>query len=263
MVFCVRQHITIEKHDLKYTYLALTLAPLLNVALAAQANETTSSDPIERIEVAGQALKSKNLSIKNTTVNGPFGDNLALQDIARSVTPISKELIEQLNITTLHDVLAVSPNTYAASGFGAPSLPTIRGQLGELFQDGTRRQAGNNGFGVPLSFNAIEQIDVVKGAPPVLFGSSQRNGGFVNTSCSVDPCLCGISAWRSGDHNGLFKVSRWRQQWWHNQDQVTHGQYSFGKESRPAQRSPHRHQHQPPLPRAQLHSQGRGSHRQR
>lgn len=180
MVFCVHQHKTIEKHDLKYTYLALTLAPLLNVALAAQATETKSPDPIERIEVAGQALKYKNLSIKNTTVNGPFGDNLALQDIARSVTPISKDLIEQLNITTLHDVLAVSPNTYAASGFGAPSLPTIRGQLGELFQDGTRRQAGNNGFGVPLSFNAIEQIDVVKGAPPVLFGSSQRNGGFVN-----------------------------------------------------------------------------------
>ena len=79
----------------------------------------------------------------------------------------------------------MSPNTYAASGFGAPSLPTIRGQLGELFQDGTRRQAGNNGFGVPLSFNSVEQIDVVKGAPPVLFGSSQRNGGFVNLPSKV------------------------------------------------------------------------------
>jgi outer membrane receptor protein involved in Fe transport len=89
-------------------------------------------------------------------------------------------MMEALNITTLQDILAVSPNTYAATGFGAPSLPTIRGQLGELLQDGVRRQAGNNGFGVPLSFNAIEQIDVVKGPPPVLFGTSQRNGGFVN-----------------------------------------------------------------------------------
>ncbi|XQF91824.1 TonB-dependent receptor plug domain-containing protein (plasmid) [Pseudoalteromonas espejiana] len=74
-------------------------------------------------------------------------------------------------MTTLQDVLAVSPNTYSASGFGAPSLPTIRGQLGELFQDGTRRQAGNNGFGVPLSFNSVEQIDVVKGAS-VLFAQA-------------------------------------------------------------------------------------------
>ncbi|MGO3423678.1 MAG: TonB-dependent receptor [Pseudoalteromonas distincta] len=168
---------------MKLAYLALSLATILNTplnAFAAEESKTAKEGAIERIQVAGQVIKSQGLSVKNATVDGPFGDNLALRDIARSVTPISSELIEQLNITTLQDVLAVSPNTYSASGFGAPSLPTIRGQLGELFQDGTRRQAGNNGFGVPLSFNSIEQIDVVKGAPPVLFGSSQRNGGFVN-----------------------------------------------------------------------------------
>ncbi|MGJ8693970.1 MAG: TonB-dependent receptor [Thalassotalea sp.] len=169
---------------MKQTYLVVSIATILNipfVTFAAQDAVTASkAQSLEVIEVIGHANKSLGLSIKDTTVDGPFGDNVAVQDIARSVTPISSELIEQLNITTLQDVLAVSPNTYAASGFGAPSLPTIRGQLGELFQDGTRRQAGNNGFGVPLSFNAVEQIDVVKGAPPVLFGSSQRNGGFVN-----------------------------------------------------------------------------------
>ena len=148
----------------------------LALPLVTQAAEA----PVEVIEVIGQANNTQGLSVKDTSIDGPFGDNIALKDIARSVTPISSELIEQLNITSLQDVLAVSPNTYSASGFGAPSLPTIRGQLGELFQDGVRRQAGNNGFGVPLSFNAVEQIDVVKGAPTVLFGSSQRNGGFVN-----------------------------------------------------------------------------------
>ena len=171
---------------MKHAYLALSLATILNTPLVAFAAEKSQvKDSIEHIEVAGQVIKSQGLSVKNETIDGPFGDNLALQDIARSVTPISSELIEQLNITTLQDVLAVSPNTYSASGFGAPSLPTIRGQLGELFQDGTRRQAGNNGFGVPLSFNSVEQIDVVKGAPPVLFGSSQRNGGFVNLQSKV------------------------------------------------------------------------------
>lgn len=171
---------------MKHAYLALSLATILNTPLVAfAADKTQTQNSIEHIEVAGQVIKSQGLSVKNETIDGPFGDNLALQDIARSVTPISSELIEQLNITTLQDVLAVSPNTYSASGFGAPSLPTIRGQLGELFQDGTRRQAGNNGFGVPLSFNSVEQIDVVKGAPPVLFGSSQRNGGFVNLQSKV------------------------------------------------------------------------------
>ncbi|XQW83495.1 TonB-dependent receptor [Thalassotalea piscium] len=167
---------------MKLSSLSLSVAAILTTPLTYANNlaETQQPESIEVIEITSQAIKSQGLSVKNATVDGPFGDNLAIQDIARSVTAISSELIEQLNITTLQDVLAVSPNTYSASGFGAPSLPTIRGQLGELFQDGTRRQAGNNGFGVPLSFNAVEQIDIVKGAPPVLFGSSQRNGGFVN-----------------------------------------------------------------------------------
>ena len=168
---------------MKYTILALTIAATLNFSISVNAAEPVidaNQNSVERLEVVGQKVYSQGLSVKDALIDGPFGNNLALKDIPRSVTPISSELIEQLNITTLQDVLAVSPNTYSASGFGAPSLPTIRGQLGELFQDGVRRQAGNNGFGVPLSFNAVEQIDVVKGAPPVLFGSSQRNGGFVN-----------------------------------------------------------------------------------
>jgi outer membrane receptor protein involved in Fe transport len=174
---------------LKHAYLALSIATVLNIPLVTHAEEANKYAAVERIEVFGQANHTQGLSVKDAFVDGPFGENIALKDIARSVTPISSELIEQLNITTLQDVLAVSPNTYSASGFGAPSLPTIRGQLGELYQDGTRRQAGNNGFGVPLSFNSIQQIDVVKGAPPVLFGSSQRNGGFVNLhskTASVD-----------------------------------------------------------------------------
>ena len=158
---------------MKYAFLALSIS--LSFSTLAKTN-----DPIEVIQVSGEAVKLHSLSPKDSTVDGPFGDNLALSDIARAVTPISSAMIEQLNITTLQDMLAVTPNSYSASGFGAPSLPTLRAQLGELFQDGVRRQAGNNGFGIPVSFNAIEQIDVVKGAPPVLFGSSQRNGGFVN-----------------------------------------------------------------------------------
>ncbi|MBU2883204.1 TonB-dependent receptor plug domain-containing protein [Psychrosphaera sp. B3R10] len=165
---------------MKHHNLTLTIAFILNTPLAINAAPAAKDESVEVIEIYSQKDNTQGLSVKDTAVNGPFGDNLAIQDIARSVTPISSELIEQLNITTLQDVLAVSPNTYSASGFGAPSLPTIRGQLGELFQDGIRRQAGNNGFGIPLSFNSVEQIDVVKGAPPVLFGSSQRNGGFVN-----------------------------------------------------------------------------------
>ncbi|TYK67310.1 TonB-dependent receptor plug domain-containing protein [Colwellia echini] len=171
---------SLKSVNLKRAYLIASITIGLSTSLVVNAEDKVNEKSLEVIEVVGQANHSQGLSVKDSTVDGPFGDNIALKEIARSITPISSELIEQLNITSLQDVLAISPNTYSASGFGAPSLPTIRGQLGELFQDGTRRQAGNNGFGVPLSFNSVQSIDVVKGAPPVLFGSSQRNGGFVN-----------------------------------------------------------------------------------
>jgi len=158
----------------------VALSVLLSLLCFTVAAQQTTEASIEVIKVTDSGSNASLMSPKDTLINGPFGDGLAIKDIPRSITPISAQMMEALNITTLQDILAVSPNTYAATGFGAPSLPTIRGQLGELLQDGVRRQAGNNGFGVPLSFNAIEQIDVVKGPPPVLFGTSQRNGGFVN-----------------------------------------------------------------------------------
>ncbi|SUI59121.1 Ferripyoverdine receptor precursor [Shewanella baltica] len=167
-----------------YSLTALTISLALYSSVATAAEDTSS---IEVIQVSGQSINNNGMSPKNSTVNGPFGDRVILKDIARSVTPITSEMIEQLNITDLSDIQKVSPNSYSASGFGASSLPTIRGQLGELYQDGVRRQAGNNGFGVPMSFNAIDQIDVVKGAPPVLLGTSQRNGGFVNIHSKVAP----------------------------------------------------------------------------
>jgi outer membrane receptor protein involved in Fe transport len=168
------------------TALAISLA-LYSSITSSMATAAENPESIEVIQVSGKAISDKGMSPKNSTVDGPFGDGIALKDIARSVTPITSEMIEQLNITDLSDIQKVSPNSYSASGFGASSLPTIRGQLGELYQDGVRRQAGNNGFGVPMSFNAVEQIDVVKGAPPVLLGTSQRNGGFVNIHSKVAP----------------------------------------------------------------------------
>lgn len=161
---------------MKFKQTPITFAVALSIlATQAIANEQT----VEVIEVYGNQNSSL-LNPKDALISGPFGDGLTALEIPRSLTSISRETMSELNITDLHDVLAVTPNSYAASGFGNPSLPTLRGQLGDLFQDGMRRQAGNNGFGVPLSFNSIEQLDIVKGPAPVLLGTTQRNGGVVN-----------------------------------------------------------------------------------
>lgn len=142
---------------------------------------------IEVVEVTGNKQSLDTLNPGDNTLKGIFGSGLSAAETPRAVTSLSAEAMQALNIDDLHDIVKAAPNAYASSGFGTPSLPSIRGQLGELFQDGVRRQAGNNGFGLPLSFNSVEQVDVVKGPSPVLFGSTQRNGGFVNLQTKVAP----------------------------------------------------------------------------
>lgn len=151
----------------------------LAVSQGVQAQQTQERD-IEVVEVKGNASSLGNLNPGDNQLKGLFGAGMSAAETPRSVTSLSSEALEAFNINDLHDIVKAAPNAYASSGFGTPSLPSIRGQLGELFQDGIRRQAGNNGFGLPLSFNGVEQVDVVKGPSPVLFGSTQRNGGFVN-----------------------------------------------------------------------------------
>ena len=155
----------------KTVILALTAIPLAAPVMA--------QEPMEVIEVMGRDSEQLVLPSEDET-EGLFGLAESLKDIPRAATVINASLMQEAAIDDLHDIARFAPNSYAAAGFGNPSLPTIRGQLGELYEAGMRRQAGNNGLGIPMSFNAIEGIAVVKGAPPVMLGTSQRVGGFVN-----------------------------------------------------------------------------------
>ncbi|UHQ55719.1 TonB-dependent receptor [Microbulbifer sp. YPW16] len=152
----------------------------LSVLLLAAAPAIAQEGEPELVEVVGSQDDPARAGIADNTVSDAFGSGLTSEDIARSVTPIDAWLLEAVAVEDLRDLQRVTPNTYGATGFGAPSLPTLRGQLGEVFEAGMRRQVGNNGLGIPLSFNAVGQVDVVRGTPSVILGSTQRTGGFVN-----------------------------------------------------------------------------------
>ncbi len=159
-------------------------AGLFAAVLATSSAQAADSPPetavaLEPVVVEGARDGALDLPTKQK-VDGVFGDERALLDVPRSVTTIDAALIDRAAIVELRDLQRLVPNSYGANTFGASSLPTLRGQFGEIYQDGLRRQGGNNGLGLPLSFNAVEQINVVKGPPPVAFGSSQRVGGFVD-----------------------------------------------------------------------------------
>lgn len=154
------------------------LSAAIHIALSASASAQQQQQPDEIIEVRGEQREI--VLPSEQAVAGLFGANDQLQDIPRAATVITESLLRDANIDDLHDIAKFAPNSHAAAGFGNPSLPSMRGQLGELFSGGMRRQAGNNGLGIPLSLNAYDNIAVVKGAPPVMLGTTQRVGGFVN-----------------------------------------------------------------------------------
>lgn len=160
--------------------MSLAFATLAIPAINAHASGTDES-PTEntaKVEIIGSRPTAP-LANANS-VDGPFGPGRSILEVPRAMTTIGTDLMQVIGLTDLGDLAKVVPNTYSPTGFGIPSLPTIRGQLGEIFEDGLRRQGGNNGFGLPLSFNSMEGIDVFKGPPPVILGASQRVGGFVN-----------------------------------------------------------------------------------
>ena len=141
---------------------------------------TAANETIEKITVSGWREPKAELALPGElNIDGPFGDARSVQDTPRAVTSITPALMERFGVTDLRDLARVAPNLYGANTFGMASLPNIRGQLGEVFADGLRRQGGNNGLGLPLSFNAVEQINVIKGPPPVVLGATQRVGGFL------------------------------------------------------------------------------------
>ncbi|MGH8613645.1 MAG: TonB-dependent siderophore receptor [Gammaproteobacteria bacterium] len=141
---------------------------------------------LEPIEVRAAPVRN-NSALRNETIlptsesfDSLFGTKRSVVATPRSASVLSRTLLDRANVTEIQDITRVSSNTFSPNVFGITSLPTIRGDLGEIFQNGLRRVGGNNGFGFPTSFNSVEEIDVVKGPPPVFIGPTQRVGGFIN-----------------------------------------------------------------------------------
>jgi len=109
-----------------------------------------------------------------------FGPHRDVGATPRSLSVISREALQSGSIRGFGDISRVSANADTPDTFGLPSLPRIRGQEGEIFQNGMRRIGGNNGFGLPISFNSVGRMDVVKGPPTVVLGPTRRVGGYVD-----------------------------------------------------------------------------------
>ena len=109
-----------------------------------------------------------------------YGTARSILDTPRNVTIISREQLDAISIKTPRDFARLTSSSYTKSNFGAPTSPNLRGQEADLFVNGIRKGLTSNGNGLPINFNAVESVNIVKGPAGAVYGTSNYLGGYAD-----------------------------------------------------------------------------------
>jgi len=112
--------------------------------------------------------------------NSVFGTDDNIVNVPRNVTIISSQQLRDIHISSVLDFSKLTSSAYTTTNFGAPSNPSIRGQTADLFINGMRGRITSNGNGLPLDFNSVESVNIVKGPATAVQGTSMYVGGFID-----------------------------------------------------------------------------------
>lgn len=146
------------------------------------AQEVATSDQVvqlERFDVADVPIE-ENIIPSSRPFNSVFGSDRNVVDTPRSVTIISREQLDAISIKTPRDFARLTSSSYTKSNFGAPTSPDLRGQEADLFVNGIRKGLTSNGNGLPINFNSVESVNIVKGPAGAVYGSSNYLGGYAD-----------------------------------------------------------------------------------
>jgi catecholate siderophore receptor len=134
---------------------------------------------LETFEVSEVPIE-ENIMPTSRPFSSVFGTDSNVMDTPRSVTIISSEQLSAISIKDVRDFSKLTSSSYTKTNFGAPGNPDIRGSYADVFQNGLRERATSNGNGLPLDFNAVESVNIVKGPATAVQGASSYVGGFVD-----------------------------------------------------------------------------------
>ncbi len=109
-----------------------------------------------------------------------FGTEDNIVDVPRNVTIISRQQLSDIAINSVLDFTKLTSSSYSTTNFGAPANPAIRGLTADIFINGVRGRITSNGNGLPLDFNSVESVNIVKGPATAVQGTSMYVGGFVD-----------------------------------------------------------------------------------
>ncbi|HEY5228434.1 MAG TPA: TonB-dependent receptor plug domain-containing protein, partial [Opitutaceae bacterium] len=112
-------------------------------------------------------------------ISSVYGDDRDIVDIPRSVSSVNKAWMDDRQVKNAMDFGQFSPGVYAAADYGIPGVPQIRGDEAQVYVNGQQIAYSRNS--VPLSFNGVEAMDIVKGPGTAVFGPQGNGpGGYVN-----------------------------------------------------------------------------------
>ncbi len=107
-----------------------------------------------------------------------LGLEQSVLETPRALSMITQGQLVDKNIQRVEDLDQFISGAYSAPIFGNIGVPFLRGDLGEVYQNGQRKAFNRNSF--PISFNGVESVDAVKGAAPAVFGYGNATGGYLN-----------------------------------------------------------------------------------
>lgn len=109
-----------------------------------------------------------------------YGGAHNIVDTPRNVTIISRAQLDAISIQDVRNFSKLTSSSYTRSNFGAPANPDLRTQIADMFVNGMRRGLTSNGNGLPVNFNAVESVNIVKGPATVVHGASMYVGGYAD-----------------------------------------------------------------------------------
>ena len=167
----------------RQTFAALTLAGLASLSqLTAQTAPAKAGSEVvtmSKFEVKDVPIDLQILPTARP-FNSVFGTDDNIVDVPRNVTIISRQQLTDISITDVLDFSKLTSSAFTTTNFGAPSNASIRGQSSDLFINGVRARITSNGNGLPVDFNSVESVNIVKGPATAVQGSSMYVGGFID-----------------------------------------------------------------------------------
>jgi outer membrane receptor protein involved in Fe transport len=144
-----------------------------------QAQEEEEVIVLEEVDADSVPIEE---SILATTrpISSVYGTARSILDTPRNVNIISREQLDAISISSVRDFSKLTSSSYTKSNFGAPTTPNLRGQEADLMINGIRRGHSTNGNGVPINFNSVESVNIVKGPAGAVYGTSPYVGGYAD-----------------------------------------------------------------------------------